>query len=113
MRRFFARIERASGLQFFWEPRGDWPGELVRTLCRELGLAHVVDPFTARTQTPERCYFRLHGRKGWRYVYEDDELEELLAMLPREEESYVLFNNVRMIEDASRFQELIVRKSTD
>jgi uncharacterized protein YecE (DUF72 family) len=100
-------------MQFFWEPRGDWPAELVRDLCRELRLAHVVDPFTARTQTPEQCYFRLHGRKGWRYVYEDDELEELLSMLPGDKESYVLFNNVRMIEDASRFQELIVRESTD
>jgi uncharacterized protein YecE (DUF72 family) len=113
MRRFFAAIERADDLQFCWEPRGDWPGELVRNLCRELELVHVVDPFTSRTQTPEHCYFRLHGRKGWRYVYEDDELEELLSMLPIERPSYVFFNNVRMLEDASRFQDLIARKITD
>ncbi|MCA1628009.1 MAG: DUF72 domain-containing protein [Acidobacteria bacterium] len=107
MHRFFASIERGGGLQFLWEPRGEWADDLVRSLCRELDLTHVVDPFAARTQTPGRCYFRLHGRKGWRYLYDDDELEELLTMLPRDKTSYVLFNNVRMHEDAMRCQELL------
>ncbi len=107
MRRFFASIARDEGMQFLWEPRGGWADDMVRTLCRDLDLLHVVDPFSSRTQTPDRCYFRLHGRKGWRYVYETDELEELLAMLPGDSTSYVLFNNVRMREDAMRFQELI------
>lgn len=107
MRRFFASIERDEGLQLLWEPRGGWADDLVRILCRELDLVHVVDPFVARTQTPDQCYYRLHGRKGWRYVYEDDELEELIAMLPSGRTSYVLFNNVHMREDAMRFLELI------
>ena len=46
-------------------------------MCAELDLWHAVDPFAERTATPRRCYFRLHGRKGWRYSYEDAELEEL------------------------------------
>jgi uncharacterized protein YecE (DUF72 family) len=104
MRAFFNKIERPPGLQLLWEPRGGWPDATVSELCRELDLAHVVDPFAARTVTPERTYFRLHGRTGFRYVYEDDELEELYAMLPKNETSYVLFNNVRMREDAARFQ---------
>jgi uncharacterized protein YecE (DUF72 family) len=108
MRRFFTSIER-DGLRFLWEPRGGWPDEIVRELCAELELAHVVDPFAARTLTPQLCYFRLHGRKGFRYVYEDDELEELLRMLPREPTSYVLFNNVRMAQDAARFQALAAK----
>jgi uncharacterized protein YecE (DUF72 family) len=106
LRAFFTRIRRPPESHLLWEPRGGWPDETVRELCRELDLTHVVDPFAARTVTPERCYFRLHGRTGFRYVYEDDELEELYAMLPRDETSYVLFNNVRMREDAARFQEL-------
>ena len=106
MRSFFSKIKRPEGLQLLWEPRGGWPDQTVRELCRELDLTHVVDPFAARTITPERCYFRLHGRTGFRYVYEDDELEELYGMLPRDQTSYVFFNNVRMREDAARFQQV-------
>ena len=107
MRGFFGSIMRPSKLQFLWEPRGAWSDQLISDLCRDLDLTHVVDPFVRRTVTPDRCYFRLHGRKGFRYVYEDEELEELYEMLPKDSTSYVLFNNVRMLEDASRFQELI------
>lgn len=107
MREFFESIERPPEAEFLWEPRGDWSNELVRELCRELELTHVVDPFAARTVTPERSYFRLHGRTGFRYVYEDEELDDLYEMLPEGETSYVLFNNVRMREDAERFQSRI------
>lgn len=103
LREFFTRIERPRNMVYLWEPRGKWPDELVAGLCRELDLAHVVDPFTARTLTPERCYYRLHGRTGWRYQYEEDELAELIEMLPPRGVSYVLFNNVRMLDDAARF----------
>ena len=103
MRRFFRGAER-GGLAFCWEPRGGWPRELIKELCEELELWHVVDPFAERTVTPRRCYFRLHGRKGWRYKYEDGELEELYSMLPRDAPSYVFFNNVEMLDDAARFK---------
>jgi len=103
MRRFFRGANR-EGLIFGWEPRGGWPPPLVRELCEELGLWHVADPFSERTLTPGRCYFRLHGRKGWRYKYEEGELEELHSMLPRDAVSYVFFNNVEMLDDAARFR---------
>ncbi|MDT5293869.1 MAG: hypothetical protein QOJ76_749 [Acidobacteriota bacterium] len=103
MRRFFSGAER-GGLTFCWEPRGGWPREMVAELCEELELWHVVDPFSERTVTPGRCYFRLHGRKGWRYKYEDGELEELHSMLPKDAASYVFFNNVEMLDDAARFK---------
>jgi uncharacterized protein YecE (DUF72 family) len=104
LREFFKGIARPRNLMYLWEPRGKWPEELIAELCRELDLTHVVDPYAARTLTPERCYYRLHGRTGWRYQYEDDELSELIGMLPPRGVSYVLFNNVRMLEDAERFQ---------
>ena len=103
MRRFFRRARR-EGTAFCWEPRGGWPRALVGELCEELALWHVVDPFAERTATPGRCYFRLHGRKGWRYKYEEGELEELYSMLPRDATSYVFFNNVEMLDDAARFK---------
>lgn len=106
MRRFFRRVRRDE-LIFCWEPRGGWPRELIKELCEELRLWHAVDPFAERTLTPGRCYFRLHGRKGWRYKYEDGELEELYSMLPKDAVSYVFFNNVEMRDDAARFKEII------
>jgi uncharacterized protein YecE (DUF72 family) len=106
MRRFFQGATRGR-LTFGWEPRGGWPRELIKELCDELKLWHVVDPFVERTTTPGKCYYRLHGRKGWRYKYEDGELEELRSMLPRKATSYVFFNNVEMRDDARRFKEII------
>lgn len=106
LREFFTRIKRPRNLVYLWEPRGEWPEKLVADLCRELDLTHVVDPYATRTVTPERCYYRLHGRSGWRYQYEEDELAELITMLPSKGVSYVLFNNVRMLDDAARFQQL-------
>ncbi len=106
MRKFFGRVKR-QGLSFCWEPRGAWSREVIKDLCDELDLWHVVDPFSERTVTPGRCYFRLHGRKGWRYSYEDGELEELCSMLPADVESYVFFNNIRMKEDALRFKAIV------
>ena len=110
MRAFFRKASRGP-LKFCWEPRGEWPHALVKELCEELDLWHVVDPFKERTVTPRRCYFRLHGRKGWRYKYEDAELEELTSMLPKHVRSYVFFNNVEMLDDARRFREIVESES--
>ena len=108
MRKFFRRAyAEREVLNFCWEPRGAWPREMITDLCDELDLWHVVDPFKERTVTPARCYFRLHGRRGWRYQYEDGELEELASMLPEDAESYVFFNNIKMREDAVRFKAII------
>ena len=104
--RFFKWV-KAGRLNLCWEPRGGWPPELVQDLCQELNLWHVVDPFSQRTLTPQRCYFRLHGRGGWRYTYEDAELEELYWMLPRRGTSYVFFNNIEMKKDALRFKGVV------
>jgi uncharacterized protein YecE (DUF72 family) len=106
MRAFFRTAER-DHLNFCWEPRGGWPRGLIIDLCDELDLWHVVDPYVEMSLTPRRAYFRLHGRKGWRYKYEDGELEELSSMLPRGTSSYVFFNNVEMLDDARRFKEIV------
>jgi uncharacterized protein YecE (DUF72 family) len=103
---FFSGIERGD-LNFCWEPRGDWNDKTVREICERHNLWHVVDPFKKRTVTPEKCYYRLHGVTGWRYKYEEDELEELVSLLPENELSYVFFNNIYMTEDAARFQEIV------
>ncbi|MFN2579198.1 MAG: DUF72 domain-containing protein, partial [Pyrinomonadaceae bacterium] len=76
---------------------------IVRQICATLRLWHVVDPFVGETTTPDKCYYRLHGRNGWRYQYETGELEELAAGLPKRKGGYVFFNNRTMTEDALKF----------
>ena len=106
LRRFFSGVKRGK-LSFAWEPRGDWSDETIKEICEEFDLWHVVDPFEKITVTPRKCYYRLHGRGGWRYKYETDELAELAAMMPKNKTAYVFFNNIYMTEDALKFKELI------
>lgn len=103
---FFSSTKREK-LNFCWEPRGKWDDKIVKRLCDDLKLWHVVDPFVRRTLTPKNCYFRLHGRTGWRYKYEQDELEELAVMLPKNKLSYVFFNNIYMTQDAVVFKDIV------
>ena len=106
LKKFFTSIERWN-LNFAWEPRGAWDAKTVKSLCGDLDLWHAVDPFSKQSETPDRCYYRLHGRTGFRYKYEEDELAELAAMLPADNISYVFFNNRYMLEDALLFQSLL------
>ena len=109
LRSFLGTIERPAGVRILWEPRGQWPTDLVASLCRDLGLVHVVDPFVSTTVTPEQTYLRLHGITGARHVYTDAEIERLADMLPVGEgvPAYVLFNNLPRVEDARRFQRIL------
>lgn len=108
LNKFFTTVDR-GGLNFAWEPRGDWPDDLVRTICEDNDLWHAVDPFKTVSATPKRQYYRLHGRVRWRYQYEDAELEELATMM-NGKLSYVFFNNVTMFEDAIRYRDIIKAK---
>jgi uncharacterized protein YecE (DUF72 family) len=52
-------------------------------------------------------YFRLHGLKGYRYRYTDEDLRELKAKWSVGKAIYFMFNNISMVEDAHRFEELL------
>jgi len=106
LEKFFGSIERGD-LNFAWEPRGDWDAKTVKSICEDLELWHAVDPFSKLSVTPDRCYYRLHGRTGFRYKYEEDELSELAALLPADKTAYVFFNNRYMLEDALLFKSLL------
>lgn len=101
---FFTSMDRHD-MNLCWEPRGNWQPDLVKAICSKLELCHVVDPFVRKSVTPDRCYFRLHGRTGWRYQYEPYELGELADLILRKS-GYVFFNNSSMTEDALRFCDL-------
>ncbi len=104
LRRFFEETEREA-FHFAWEPRGAWPRELVADLCRDLGLIAAVDPFATPPFPGSLAYFRLHGRGGYRYTYTTNDFVQLAEVLNRYEETYVLFNNLTMWDDARRFAE--------
>jgi uncharacterized protein YecE (DUF72 family) len=107
MRRFFTTLERPLGVRLMWEPRGPWPPALVRALCTELELTHVVDPFVNLALTSEPTYFRLHGTTGNRHVYSDEELQRLLTLVAPPGDTYVMFNNLPRVGDARRFLRLL------
>jgi len=104
MHRFFAASQRRDGLRFLWEPRGEWPDDVIASLCRDCDLAHVVDPFLRDTVTPSPLtYWRLPGRGSHDRAYTDAELTELLSRIPKNAETYVMFNNIPRVDNAKRF----------
>ena len=110
MEKFFCSIDRQD-LNLCWEPRGDWDAGVVSSICVSLELCHVVDPFIAKTVTPDKYYFRLHGRSSWRYQYELGELKELATSVVECERSYVFFNNSKMTDDALIFCKVVSDRS--
>jgi uncharacterized protein YecE (DUF72 family) len=103
LRNFFSSLARGD-LLFAWEPRGNWSEKTVRALCQELGLLHCVDPLERRPLYGEINYFRLHGGPGYRHSYSNTELARLREMIDKD--TYVLFNNITMYDDALRFIKL-------
>jgi uncharacterized protein YecE (DUF72 family) len=105
LRAFFSKIDR-GGFAFTWEPRGEWPDDLIRKLCEELDLIHCVDPFKNETLFGGIDSFRLHGAADYVYTYTDKELDILRKKI-KGKSTYVMFNNNTMKEDALRFLETI------
>ena len=112
MRHFFGAIERMPGVAFLWEPRGDWPDDLLIEVCRDLDLVHTVDPFLRDSVTPDLTYWRLHGIGSHYRPYTDDELRSLAARVPGDaRETWVMFNNIPRVDDARRFLGLAQQKA--
>ncbi len=114
VRRFFGSVERPFAVG--WEQRGDWDPSLVRSLCAELQLLNVVDPFRRAPQAvSDMVYFRLHGigpgEVNYRYRYTDNDLAALSELVSGFEGSvdrgYIMFNNAYMGGDALRFKRLM------
>ncbi|ADV65516.1 DUF72 domain-containing protein [Desulfurococcus mucosus] len=108
-----------EGIMIGWEPRGECSERKeVVELLGKYGLIHVVDPFKRKpASTPNGvAYLRLHGRgageTNYRYKYSDSDLEELYAIIEGigSSETYVLFNNVYMFDDAVRFKRLLASR---
>lgn len=110
IRRLTQFFERAKRGRFFfgWEPRGDWPAELVARLCRDLDLVHVVDPFQQLPAYQARIrYYRLHGLTGVRHRFSDEELRRLRGWCRGRQPTYCFFNTLAARQDAKRFLRLL------
>jgi uncharacterized protein YecE (DUF72 family) len=112
MREFFKRIGRPPGIRLLWEPRGPWPEDVLRKICSDLDLVHVVDPFARPTVTNGYTYYRLHGTTGARHVYSDAELQRLTELIPAQGDTYIMFNNMPRVIDSRRFVTLLVSAGT-
>jgi len=111
----FCQWAHRDRLRLGWAPRGEaWTDELVGHLCRELTLAHVVDPFERECRRPRPPYFRLAGITGRGHRFTDAQLDELLdachrvaaSPSPPEAEAWCLFANASRVNDAQRMRAL-------
>ncbi|UCC90782.1 MAG: DUF72 domain-containing protein, partial [Dehalococcoidia bacterium] len=109
MTSFFQRVEGSEFL-FAWEPRGKWSDQIIKDLCRQLGLIHCVDPSVRTPLYGKPWYLRLHGAPRYRHRYSEEELIHLKSLI-QDRESYVLFNNINMYHDALVFNHLLKGES--
>ncbi|MEN3046454.1 MAG: DUF72 domain-containing protein [Candidatus Hydrothermales bacterium] len=100
-----------NNLLFFWECRGKWKSETVREIYRDFKIYQALDPFHQEILTDDIMYLRLHGRKMYKYKFEDKDFEEIFNLIKKSKSYvFVMFNNIYMWEDALRFREFLVKK---
>ncbi len=110
-REFFGKVIRGAST-LAWEPRGDWPDELVGDLCSEFNLLHCYDPLQQKAIPGRPAYWRLHGKGGYSYKYSDADLTALARTRREYTEAlshapFLFFNNIWMKDDAMRFQDIL------
>ncbi|MGC9209457.1 MAG: DUF72 domain-containing protein [Nitrososphaeria archaeon] len=98
-----------------WEPRGKAYEnlKLLIKIFEELNVVHIVDPFRRKPfYVSSPMYFRLHGKGSgevnYSYNYTDSDLLQLYEMIKGYDNSYVMFNNIKMFENAKIFKEKFV-----
>lgn len=106
MQKFFSTIKREKFI-LAWEPRGKWAEKDIESVCKELDLMHVGDPFKSKTAYGKIRYYRLHGIGGYKYKYTNADLRKLLVFSETKKDSFFMFNNVFMYEDAREFRNMI------
>lgn len=107
LKNFFEKI-KSDRFIFVFELR-NWPWERLLEVAETVGFVPVVTEENLDKRLPERlCYIRLHGKKGYKYRYTDEELMALARrIIAMHKETYVFFNNLSMYEDALRLKKVI------
>ncbi|MCP8309609.1 MAG: DUF72 domain-containing protein [archaeon] len=111
---FFKNVERPFAIAIEVRHRSwDDDPEMLKKSLKEIEAIHVVDPLIKKPFLKSDIgYYRLHGlgkRLDYRYQYNDGELIKLLEEVKKIgcRESFVMFNNIPMREDAIRFKRLV------
>ena len=111
---FFKNVERPFTIAIEVRHRSwDENPEILKRSLGEMEATHIVDPLIKKPFLKSKIgYYRLHGlskRFDYRYQYNDDELFKLLEEVRKMacQESFVMFNNIAMREDATRFKRLV------
>lgn len=111
---FFCQIDRRR-LTLVWEPRGKWQDETLKKISQELNLVLAFDPmvklpmpdlFQKRGKAPCAFYFRLHGGKGYRHKFTEEELNQIAQEAVSRKDGYIMFNNITMFEDAKKMKRI-------
>ncbi|MDI6825588.1 MAG: DUF72 domain-containing protein [Candidatus Aenigmarchaeota archaeon] len=113
VKKFFKNIDREDFI-LVWEVRWqkDWTPEIVKKLFFDLNVCQCVDPFRQDCFfTKDLFYYRLHGLgkpSMYNYKFSDEELKRLAEKVRgTKKETYVLFNNTQMYEDALKFEKFL------
>jgi uncharacterized protein YecE (DUF72 family) len=111
MRNFFSHYKPATGVRFYWEPRGSWKQSTIDLLCNDLQLAQAIDPFSQDNGKSKSIYHRLHGKKSWRYEFTTEDEQWLASKVKATNQNgapaYIFFNNRTMVENALQFKQLL------
>lgn len=99
---FFRKMSRNSA-RVAWEPHESWPADTVESICGEHRVIAAGDPFAVRWRGDGTRYFRLHGRSGRSSRYGAEDFATLAEFCATQIPTYVMFGNLKMASDASRF----------
>ncbi len=103
LKQFFKKMKRNS-FTFIWEPRGQWERKGVEELCEEMSVVPCLDPYCDPLPEGDFVYIRLHGKTGYGYTYSEEDLKELLKRMKPYREAYLMFNNMKMYENAQHLK---------
>lgn len=103
---FFKRVKRENFI-FIWEPRGQWNIDVIERICKDLNIYPCFDPFEGKIPHGDFIYLRLHGKKGYRYKYSEEDLIKIREVIEPYSQSYILFNNIYMYEDSLKLKNLL------
>ena len=75
-------------------------------------MVHCVDPFKGEPVFGKIRYYRLHGRKGYRYQYTEEDFKSLRKFTVSAPRCYCMFNNVSMFDDARALQKRLKEETS-